>query len=220
VRVLAVDTSSPRGSLAVAGPEGVLAEARVVTAEGHSRWLLPAVAALLQGLGLDPGGLDLFAVTTGPGSFTGLRVGLGSVQGLALASGRPCVGLPTLDVLAASAARSSGTVVALIDAFRGEVYSGVYDAAGSLRGGPTVGPLAAVLEGVPAGSAFVGDAAAKHREAILQAVPDAVFADWARFLAPPLAAVALRRAAAGATVSPSDLRPLYLRAADIRPPRA
>ena len=60
----------------------------------------------------------------------------------------------------------------------------------------------------------------RHREAILQAVPDAVFADWARFLAPPLAAVALRRAAAGATVSPSDLRPLYLRAADIRPPRA
>jgi tRNA threonylcarbamoyladenosine biosynthesis protein TsaB len=220
VRVLAVDTSSPRGSLAVAGPEGVLAEARLVTADGHSRWLLPAVAALLQGLGLEAGGLDLFAVTTGPGSFTGLRVGLGSVQGLALASGRPCVGVPTLDVLAASAAGSSGTIVALIDAFRGEVYSGVYDAAGSLRGGRTVGPLAAVLGGLPAGSGFVGDAAAEHREAILQAVPGAVFPGWARFLAPPLAAVAVRVASGGGTVSPSELRPLYLRAADIRPPRA
>ena len=218
--VLAVDTSSPRGSVAVAGPQGVLAEARVVTAEGHSRWLLPAVAALLQGLGLDPGGLDLFAVTTGPGSFTGLRVGLGSVQGLALASGRPCVGLPTLDVLAGSAAGSSGTIVALIDAFRGEVYSGVYDAAGSLRGGRTVGPLAAVLEGLPAGSAFVGDPAREQREAILEAVPGAVFPDWARFLAPTLAAGAVRVAAGGGTVSPSELRPLYLRAADIRPPRA
>ena len=220
MRVLAVDTSSPRGSLAVAGPEGVLAEARVVTSEGHSRWLLPAVEALLKGLGLEPRALDLFAVTTGPGSFTGLRVGLGSVQGLALAGGRPCVGLPTLDVLAESTAGSSGTIVALTDAFRGEVYSGVYDAAGRLRGERRVGPLAAVLEGLPAGSAFVGDAAVEHREAILQAVPGAVFPDWARFLAPPLAAVALRLAAAGATVSPSELRPLYLRAADIRPPRA
>jgi tRNA threonylcarbamoyladenosine biosynthesis protein TsaB len=220
VRVLAVDTSSPRGSLAVAGPEGVLAEARVVTADGHSRWLLPAVAALLQGLGLEAGGLDLFAVTTGPGSFTGLRVGLGSVQGLALASGRPCVGVPTLDVLAASAAGSSGTIVALIDAFRGEVYSGVYDAAGSLRGGRTVGPLAAVLEGLPTGAAFVGDPAREQREAVLKAVPGAVFPDWARFLAPTLAAVAVRVASGGGTVSPSELRPLYLRAADIRPPRA
>jgi tRNA threonylcarbamoyladenosine biosynthesis protein TsaB len=219
VRVLAVDTSSRRGSLAVAGPEGVLAEARVSTAEGHSRWLLPAVGALLQGLGLEPGALDVFAVTTGPGSFTGLRVGLGSVQGLALASGRPCVGLSTLDVLAESAAGSSGTIVALVDALRGEVYSGVYDAAARPRGERTVGPLAAVLEGLPAGSAFVGDGAAEHREAIRQAVPGAAFPDWARFLAPPLATAALRLAAAGATVSPSDLRPLYLRPADIRPPR-
>ncbi len=64
MRVLAVDTSSPRGSLAVAGPEGILAEARVVTAEGHSRWLLPAVAALLRGLGIEAGSVDVFAVTT------------------------------------------------------------------------------------------------------------------------------------------------------------
>jgi tRNA threonylcarbamoyladenosine biosynthesis protein TsaB len=219
VRVLAVDTSSPRGSLAVAGPEGLLAEARVVTAEGHSRWLLPAVSALLQGLGLEAGSLDLFAVATGPGSFTGLRVGLGSVQGLALAAGRPCVGLATLDVLAGSAAGSSGTIVALVDAFRGEVYSGVYDTTGRLRGDRTVGSLAAALSGLPAGSAFVGYPAVEHRDAIGKAVPGAVFPDWARFLAPPLAGAALRLAAAGATVSPADLRPLYIRDADIRPPR-
>jgi tRNA threonylcarbamoyladenosine biosynthesis protein TsaB len=220
VRVLAVDTASPRGSLAVAGPEGLLAEARVVTAEGHSRWLLPAVSALLHGLGLDPRSVDVFAVTTGPGSFTGLRVGLGSVQGLALAAGRPCVGLATLDVLAGSATGASGTIVALIDAFRGEVYSGVYDATGRLRGQRTVGLLAAVLEGLPSGSAFVGDPAVAHRETIRRAVPGAAFPDWPRFLAPPLAAAALRLGAAGAAVSPADLRPLYLRAADIRPSRA
>lgn len=203
----------------MAGPEGVLAEARVETAEGHSRWLLPAVSALLQGLALDARTVDVFAVTTGPGSFTGLRVGLGSVQGLALASGRPCVGLSTLDVLAASAAGSSGTIVALVDAFRGEVYSGVYDAAGGLRGDRIVGSLASVLEAVPAGSAFVGDVAVTGRDAIARAVPGATFPQWPRFLAPVLAARALALAASGATLSPADLRPLYLRAADIRPSR-
>jgi tRNA threonylcarbamoyladenosine biosynthesis protein TsaB len=220
VRALAVDTSSPRGSLAVAGPEGVLAEARVVTAEGHSRWLLPAVSALLQGLGIEARELDVFAVTTGPGSFTGLRVGLGSVQGLALAAGRPCVGLASLDVLAGSAAGSSGTIVALVDAFRGEVFSGVYDANGRLRGERAVGPLAEVLRSVPAGSAFVGDVAVGQREAIREAVPGATFPEFARFLAPALAAAALRLAAAGSTVSAGDLRPVYLRAADIRPSRS
>ena len=220
MRVLAVDTSSPRGSLAVVGPEGVLAEARVVTADGHSRWLLPAVPALLQGLATDARSIDVFAVTTGPGSFTGLRVGLGSIQGLAMASGRRCVGLSTLDVLAASAARSAGTIVALIDAFRGEVFSGVYDTAGRLRGERTLGTLADLLGHVPAGSAFVGDVAVAQREAILAAVPGAAFPEWARFLAPTLATAALPLAASGSTVSPADLRPVYLRAPDIRAPRA
>jgi tRNA threonylcarbamoyladenosine biosynthesis protein TsaB len=216
VRVLAIDTTSPRGSVAVAGPEGILAEARLVTTQGHSRWLLPAVEALLGGLGLAAGGLDLFAVTTGPGSFTGLRVGLGTVQGLSLASGRPCVGLPTLDVLAAAAAAASGTVVALVDAFRGEVYSGVYEA-GRLCRPYGVGVLASVLEGLPAGAAFVGGPALEHRDAIRSEVRGAVFPAPAEFLAAPLAVAALRLGASGATVPASGLRPLYLRGALVRP---
>jgi tRNA threonylcarbamoyladenosine biosynthesis protein TsaB len=219
VRVLAVDTATSCGSVAVAGPEGIQAEARVVAEGGHSRWLLPAVEALLGGLGLAAGALDAFAVTIGPGSFTGLRVGLGSVQGLAVASGRPCVGLSTLDVMALSVAGSSDTIVALLDAFRGEVYSGVYDAAGSLRGERRVGPLATVLGGLPAGAAFVGDAALASRDAIREAVPDAGFPGGGRSLAVPLALAALGLAAAGQTVAPAALRPLYLRDADIRKPR-
>jgi tRNA threonylcarbamoyladenosine biosynthesis protein TsaB len=219
VRVLAVDTTGPRGSLAVAGEGGILAEARVATEAGHSRWLLPAVTALLQGLGFSAMEVDAFAVTTGPGSFTGLRVGLGSVQGLALASGRPCVGLSTLDVLALSVAGSSGTIVALVDAFRGEVYSGVYDAAAGPRAEHRVGPLTALLPGLPPGTAFVGDPAGACRETIQGAVPGALFPEAPCFLAGTLARVALRLARAGATVAPADLRPVYLRAADIRPPR-
>jgi len=219
VRVLAVDTTTSRGSAAVAGPEGILAEARVTTADGHSRWLLPAVSVLLQGLGLDARDVDAFAVTVGPGSFTGLRVGLGSIQGLAMAAGRPCVGLSTLDVLAAAAAGSAVTIVALLDAFRGEVYAGVYDGEGRLRGDRCVGPLTRVLEGLPSGTAFVGEIDAPGREAIRSGVPGAVFPLTEAFLAGPLAVRALRMAKAGDTVPPSALRPLYLRSADIRAPR-
>ena len=220
MRVLAVDTTTSWGSLAVAGPEGVLAEAGVVAEGGHSTWLLPAAEALLGGLGLGAGAVDVFAVTIGPGSFTGLRVGLGSVQGLALASGRPCVGLSTLDVIALAARGSSGTIVALLDAFRGEVYSGVYDSVGTLRSERKVGPLTEALEGLPAGTAFVGPAALANRDAIRESVPGAVVQEGGRFLAVPLALAALRLAAAGRTVAPAGLRPLYLRAADAKkPPR-
>jgi hypothetical protein len=73
---------------------------------------------------------------------------------------------------------------------------------------------------VPPGSAFVGDVALAGREAIRDAVPGAAFPEWARFLAPALAAAAMPLAVSGSTVSAAELRPLYLRAADIRPSRA
>jgi tRNA threonylcarbamoyladenosine biosynthesis protein TsaB len=217
VRVLALDTTSPRGSLAVADESGPLAEARVVSEAGHSRWLLPAVDALLRGLGLAAAELDLFAVTSGPGSFTGLRVGLGSVQGLALASRRPCLGVSTLDVLAHGVKGSAGTIVALLDAFRGEVFGAVYDGEARLRGERSVGPLATALAGVPAGSAFVGDAAQSNRETIQASVAGAVFPEASGFLAGTLAQMALSRAHEAGPAS--ALRPLYLRGAAIRPAR-
>ena len=219
MRVLAVDTSTPSGSVAVVGPEGVLAEARVATTSGHSRWLLPAVDALLRGLDLAPGALDAFAVTTGPGSFTGLRVGLSSTQGLALASGRPCVGLPALDVLGLAAAGQADTLVALMDAFRGEVYSAVYDAAGARQREARVGSLEAALEGLPPGAAFVGDAVAAGRERIGATVPAARFPSLELFLAAPLGRAALVCLERGETIPASRLRPLYLRGAAASLPR-
>jgi len=219
VRVLAVDTTTPRGSVAVLSETAVLAEARVQTASGHSRWLLPAVDALLSGLALDAFALDCFAVTTGPGSFTGLRVGLSSVQGLALASGRGCVGRSALDVLALAAAGCAETVVAVMDAFRREVYLGVYDEAGRPRAAPRIGGLEALLSAVPAGAAFVGDAVAGNRAGIEARVPGARFPEVDLFLAVPLGRAALAQAAAGETVAARDLRPVYLRAADIRLPQ-
>jgi hypothetical protein len=95
----------------------------------------------------------------------------------------------------------------------------VYDSEGALRGERRVGPLAAVLEALPAGTAFVGDAALASRDAIRESVPGALFPGTGRFLAGPLAVVAQGLAARGRTVGPAELRPLYLRDADIRKPR-
>jgi len=218
VRVLAVDTTSSRGSLAVVDDSAVLAETHVVTDAGHSRWLLPAVDAVLRGLGIGAAELDLFAVTSGPGSFTGLRVGLGTVQGLSLASRRPCLGVSTLDVVAHGVASASGPIVALLDAFRGEVFWAVYDAAGRLQGERSVGPLEAALASAAAGSAFVGNAALANREAIRAAVAGACFPDASDFLAATLGRLALARAQEAGP--PAALQPIYLRGAAIRPSRA
>lgn len=216
MRVLAVDTTTERGSLAVVSAEAVLAEVRVRTGAGHSRWLLPAAEAVLHGLGLAASQVDLFAVTTGPGSFTGLRIGLSSVQGLALASRKPCVGLSALDTLALAAAGSSDRIVALMDAFRAEVYWAVYDRAGERLAGPHVGPLETALAEAPVGSAFVGDAIAKERRRIGEAVPAALFPEVELHLAAVLGRAALGRLAGGDAVPAAALRPLYLRGADAR----
>jgi tRNA threonylcarbamoyladenosine biosynthesis protein TsaB len=218
VRVLAVDTTSKHGSLAVVDDAGILAETRVVTDAGHSRWLLPAVDAVLRGLGIGAAELDLFAVTSGPGSFTGLRVGIGTVQGLALASRRPCLGVSTLDVVAHGVAGSSGPIVVVQDAFRGEVFWAIYDGAGRLCGERSVGPVEAALASAPAGSAFVGDAALASRDAIRAAVAGASFPQTSRFLAATLGPLALGRAQEAGP--PAALQPVYLRGAAIRPSRA
>ncbi len=230
MRVLAVDTTTERGSLAVVSEDGTLADVRVRTAAGHSRWLLPAVQAALGGLGLEPSALDAFAVTTGPGSFTGLRVGLSSVQGLALACARPCLGVSALAVLGgmASGAGSSGPsesssvrglrVLALMNAFRGEVYWAFYED-GTLVSGPSVGPLEQALADARPGTAFVGDAVAGARGRIEAVVPAALFPETELYLASALGRAALVRLEAGEAPSVSQLRPLYLRGADIRLPR-
>ena len=219
MRVLAVDTTTPRGSVAIVSEEDTLGEARVVTGDGHSRWLLPAVDALLRGVGCEPAALDAFAVTCGPGSFTGLRIGLSSVVGLALACARPCVGISTLEVLALSAAGAGGPIVAVMDAFRGETYVAVYDEAARPLEDPRVGVLEELASALPDEAVFVGDAAVSQRSRIEALVPGARFPQAELFLAAALGRAAVERVRVGETVPAAQLRPLYLRGAGVASPR-
>ena len=216
MRVLAVDTTTARESVALAESGVVRGEVRLDRADSHSTRLMPAVGFLLQSLGLAPGDVEGYAVAAGPGSFTGLRVGIGTVQGLALAAGRPCAAISALDALAVRAGGSAEWIVAVMEAPRGEVFGAAYDREGQPRGEPVAAPLPALLAGVPDGAAFIGDGAQRYRSAIAAARPAAVFPRRSLFLAGTLAVMGEAILAAGRGRPASELRPLYLREADIR----
>jgi len=218
LRVLAVDTTTANGSVALAEGGEIRGEVRFHAPDGLSAHVLPAVDFLLRSLRLSAAALDGFAVATGPGSFTGLRVGLSTIQGLALGAGRPCVGIPALDILAARIAGEAETLVAMIDAYRDEVYAAVYESDGRIRGERMVlAPerVMAPLTGVPA---VIGGGALRHRERILAACPTAVFPSRGLFLAGTLTRMAAAPLSLGQGVPPHELRPLYVREADVRPP--
>ncbi len=215
MRLLALDTTTPYGSVALLEDEEVRAETRMVS-ESHSRWVVSALPELFRTAGLSLRDVDGYAVASGPGSFTGLRVGLSTVQGLALAAGRPCVGVTTLDALAYVTRRSAPTLVALVDAFRGEVFYGRYDAEARPTGPPGVGPLERALLGLTGPVAFVGDGALRCRQEIVALYSQALLPEIEPYLAVSVGRLALGRFRAGEGIPPRALRPVYLREADIR----
>ena len=217
MRVLALDSTTARGSVAVVEDDLVRAEVRLHGVTSHSQFIMPAVEFLLSQVGLKLAALDGLAVTSGPGSFTGLRVGLGSVQGLALATGLRCVGLSALDVLAAQVGPCPGTLVTLMDAYRDEVYAGVYEA-GRRVGDAQVASPEAVLGPLQGRVTVVGDGALRYRTLIASCRPDARIEEPDLFLAGRLGRLALPLLSNGAGVGPEALLPLYLREADIRRP--
>jgi tRNA threonylcarbamoyladenosine biosynthesis protein TsaB len=216
MRVLALDTTTAHGSVAVLDEAGVVGEVRQTAEEGHSRWLLPAIESLLGARGWGLADLGGFAVTIGPGSFTGLRVGIATVQGLALGAGRPCVGRSTLDVLASLVPEVTGPLVALVDAWRDEVYARPYEA-GEPRGEPFSCPVEGLASRVAATSTFVGEGARRYAERLRRALPRGRIVETDPFLAVPLGRLALRALREGGGRGPEELAPLYVRGADIRP---
>src|SRR6476661_182971 len=128
--LLAVDTSGKHGSIALArcGPEADCSVIEVVPLDGgiFSAQLVPQIAALLVKHGLDKLDIGGFAVVSGPGSFTGLRIGLAAIKALSEVLAKPIAAVSLLEALAVSG-RSQGRVFAVLEAGRGEVYAGKYE---------------------------------------------------------------------------------------------
>lgn len=127
-KILAIDTSQKSLSLAVVADGLILAEFFIDSGRHHSETLMPAIEHVLRVTGLNLNMVDFFAVTTGPGSFTGLRIAAATVKGLALAVGKPVVGVSTLDVLARAAAPFAERLICpLLDARKNQVYTSLYE---------------------------------------------------------------------------------------------
>jgi tRNA threonylcarbamoyladenosine biosynthesis protein TsaB len=219
MKLLGIELSSAVGSIALLA-DGDISERTIQTPREQTARTLACVDELLGAAGLALRELDGVTFGRGPGSFTGLRVGIATMQGLALATGRPLLGVSALDALAhvaASGAPGGEHVIgAWIDAWRGEVYAARFSADGTPDGDPIVAPPAAALAQVGGDRVLlVGDGVAAHRDAVTALAPEARLADpLAPPLAPAVAELAARAVAGGARPAPHAIRPIYVRRPD------
>ncbi len=214
--VLSADTSTPVNTVALMDDDHLLVETVVHCGRKHAERLLETVDWVLDEGGLALKDVQLLAVSHGPGSFTGLRVGISAWKGLALALSLPLVGVSTLDAIARLACAAQGTVCVLLDAKMKEVYGAVYevrDGAVIKRAEDRVAPVHDLLSGLPQGTYFIGDGALLYLDDIRTSVPGALLAP--AYLGVPrastVAAEALSQWAAGVSGDAGAVNPVYLR---------
>jgi tRNA threonylcarbamoyladenosine biosynthesis protein TsaB len=218
--ILAIDTALDACAAAVldTGAGRLMAQESQAMKRGHAEALMPLIARVMKQAGIAFTALDRIAVTTGPGSFTGLRVGLSAARGIALAAGKPVVGVTTLTAYAAPvvSANAAQPVISAIDARHDHVYVQAVGGDGSSLMTPRVAPIEEALGASRFGAPhLVGNAAQ-------------ILADrWPKDALPPFQVDALPApdiawvAWLGAAVNPdtAPARPYYLRAPDAKPPK-
>jgi tRNA threonylcarbamoyladenosine biosynthesis protein TsaB len=218
MRLLAIDTALEACSVGVISADGaspiLVSE---VIGKGHAERLMPMIEAAMAAAGLAFADLDRIAVTVGPGSFTGVRIGIAAARGLALVTGCALVGIGTLAVLAESARAIAGAqpVLAALDARRNEIYGQLFASDGTAITEPQADTAVMFASLVPADMLLAGSGAAAVAAAI---GPGAEARIMHRSAFPDIAAVLrMGRAAPPAETPP---RPLYLRPPDAKPQSA
>ena len=217
--LLAVESATARAFVALLRGERLLVEIALDDGRPVSETLLPAIDAALDLAGLTLEGVGAFAVSIGPGSFTGLRVGLATVKGLAFGSERPVAAVPTLAALARTAGAGPAPVAALLDAQRGEVYAAAF------RDGEAEQPLAALPEAVyaparlaallPEECLLVGEGAEAHAEVLVRGTGRRVVsAELGRPRALQVGVLGARLLRAGLGRPAAELVPRYVRRAE------
>jgi tRNA threonylcarbamoyladenosine biosynthesis protein TsaB len=223
--VLAMDTATPVTGVAVGSEAGTLAELAVRHERRHAEVLAPAVRWALEQAEVDPSGLAGVAVGTGPGLFTGLRVGVSTAKALAQSWGLPMVAVPSLDLIAFAHRHVHRAICPAIDARRGEVFTALYRHApgGVVRvtGYQVLRPdqLAAGLEARGEEVLLCGDGALAYREAFEHMDETLQFGSRAQAFpsAGALVELAVPRMLREEFTSPLEVTPLYLRRPDIDP---
>jgi tRNA threonylcarbamoyladenosine biosynthesis protein TsaB len=216
--VAALDTTSRHGSCALLADGVIAVELESDPALPQASRLPGELQQLLARAGVRLADVDVFAVAVGPGSFTGLRVGIATMQGLSFATGAALIGVSALDALAAiadAAAAGAPRIATWVDAWRGEAYAALYE------GRRQVEPVSVerpeqLLARLGDGALFIGDAVPLHRDLIVERL--GARAQFAPVVAPPLAGsiarLAYASALAGDRPAADAIRPLYVRRPD------
>lgn len=217
--LLSIDTSGPACSAALLADDRLLGEIVINSALTHSETIMPAVDELLSRESLTCADVDLFAVAAGPGSFTGVRIGVCAAKGMAHAAGKPCARVNSLDALAAGLPFIPGVVCPILDARREQVYCAAYRWTGAALPEKILPdaalPLTELLTALPENEiiTFTGDGAAVHEARIR-----ALLGERARFAPPHARVLRASSAAYWARLDSSChmearlLTPIYLRA--------
>jgi tRNA threonylcarbamoyladenosine biosynthesis protein TsaB len=223
--VLALDTTTRQGSAALSRNGVLLGTYAGDASVTHGVRLPGDLLRLLSAHGVRVADVDLFAVAAGPGSFTGLRVGIATQQGFALANNRPLIGVSALDALNAAARMQhpssltrevgGGELAAWMDAQRGQVFSALFCGDRAIEG-PTVERPADILGrwGSRAPRVFAGDGALEYVTLIEQIVPGANVVSNLPPLAPSIAQLAEELFRTRGPVAPDVIRPIYVRRSD------
>lgn len=220
MRILAVDSSGLVASVAIVEDDNMMAEYTVNYKKTHSQTLLPMLDEIVKMIDLDMNTIDAIAVSAGPGSFTGLRIGSATAKGLGLALDKPLISVPTVDGLAYNLFGHQHMVCPIMDARRNQVYTGLYQF--DENGMDTVLPQCAIgideivekVNEVSAPVVFLGDGVAVFKDYIAEhcQVPFSFApAHMNKQRASAVAALALVYAVEGKLETAADHRPDYLR---------
>jgi len=180
MNILAIDTSALTATVAVLSGDTLLGEISSTTALTHSQTVMPMIDELLKKISLDISDIDLFACSEGPGSFTGLRIGIGTVKGLAYGLNKPVIGVSTLEALAHNIAFTDCVISPIMDARRGQVYNALYRWDGTVLKcitEPRALSVEELCEELCEKTVFVGDGVRVHKEKISELLKEkALFA--------------------------------------------
>ena len=218
MKLLLVDTSGPVCGVAVLTEQGVVYDCAAVNKLTHSTNLMPMVDQALTATGLKIADMDRIAVVTGPGSFTGVRIGVSTVKGLAHAAGKPCVAVDALEAMAAGAGEFGGIICPIQDARAGQVYGAAFVHGENrperlLDNAPMkLEEFVEAIQAIGDRFLFLGDGMPVHRARLAELLGDAaVFAKpHMAFLRP--ASAAYLAGLEEAEVDYLTLMPMYLRA--------
>ncbi|MBQ7365350.1 MAG: tRNA (adenosine(37)-N6)-threonylcarbamoyltransferase complex dimerization subunit type 1 TsaB [Clostridia bacterium] len=215
--LLALDSTATVATAAIVKDGTVLAADTLQCGRTHSETLLPLIETLYQKAGLTPYEIDIFACSAGPGSFTGVRIGVALIKGLAF-GGRPCVGVSTLEALAENLSAFSGIISPVMDARRGQVYNALFRAENGVLTRLTpdrvimLEDLNAELAAYHEPIRLCGDGYALTETTVLHPQKVATSPELVMQNAVSVAKVAMREYRMGKAVSDRVLRPIYLRA--------